>query len=834
MGKKKIYMIGNSHIDPVWFWNWDEGMQEAKATFSAALDRLREYPEVNYTATSTVFLEWIEKTRPDLFEEIKQRVREGRFELTGGWFVEPDCILPCGEAFVRQGLYAQRYLKEKFGKTAYIASNVDSFGHCDTLPKILRQSGLTEYVFMRPRLTTPVFKWRSNDGSEINCISLPSEYTTWFYESTKEALDLSIRSMEDHTALSEMACCYGVGNHGGGPTIQNIQTVQALQKKEEYADYEIRFGTYDEFFKEIQKEKDTLPILTGPLEHVNEGCYNMDSRIKRMNRKAEERLLHTDFLLSMRAALLGTWAQEQKELKLLWKTLLFNQFHDTLGGTTIKEARDEAVFQLSKVCADSKNIQALMIQDIVNAMDTRGEGFPVFLFSPDGEAYHGPVSLELNWFCKDPLKLLDDTGEEITYQRIHTQAKARNYHLGGRRGIVFHADIPAAGFTVYRAVIAPSSKCCNDDWSLDERNAYLLENDKIRVTFDKNTGYMSSIYDKEAGYEALKEPVRLSIWDDQRDTWGGEMEGQIFAEKRDVIFKLSSIEKVESGKIRQCVRAIYEAEGVRLEQRFYVCQGEKELQIENELFFNRPWNMLKWCIPLQVENPVTHAESAYGITERQQEHVQMPYNEFYMHRYVDIASANGQGITLANNSRYSFGLNGSELELVLARSSIYAQGNNVNWYEPLETYDYADQGKIGFKLAVLPHGRRNTAVDWNMLAKRLDQPYQYLADHCHAGALTMTNYSMGRSLTEGVRLALVKKCEDDDAFIVRVEEILGMDHTADTEPAVMEFLGKNYEFTIGHYELKTLKITRDGRWTVVNLLEWEQWEQEREDGEISK
>lgn len=95
----------------------------------------------------------------------------------------------------------------------------------------------------------------------------------------------------------------------------------------------------------------------------------------------------------------------------------------------------------------------------------------------------------------------------------------------------------------------------------------------------------------------------------------------------------------------------------------------------------------------------------------------------------------------------------------------------------------------------------------------------------------MTNYSMGRSLTEGVRLALVKKCEDDDAFIVRVEEILGMDHTADTEPAAMEFLGKNYEFAIGHYELKTLKITRDGRWTVVNLLEWEQ---EREDGEISK
>ena len=821
MKKKKIYMIGNSHIDPVWFWNWDEGMQEAKATFSSALNRLNEYPDVYYTATSTVFLEWVEKIRPDLFEEIRQRVQEGRFELTGGWLVEPDCILPCGEAFVRQGLYGQRYLKERFGKTAHVASNVDSFGHCDTLPKILKQSGFSEYVFMRPRLDTPVFQWKSKDGSEILCISLPSEYTTWFYESTREALDLSIRSMEEHTDLSEMACCYGVGNHGGGPTVENIRTVQSLQKTEEYADYEITFGTYDEFFAQVQKEKDKLPCLTGPLEHVNEGCYNMDFRIKRMNRKAEERLLHTDFFLSMRAAMLGKWSQKQEELKHLWKTLLFNQFHDTLGGTTIKEARDEAVFQLSKVCADCKNIQALMMQDMVNAIDTRGEGFPIFLFSADGEAYHGPVSLELNWFCKDPLKLLNDKGEEILYQRIHTQAKTRNYNLGGRRGIVFHADIPAAGFTVYRAVIAPSAKCCNDDWTLDESNAYLLENEKIRIAFDRNTGYMASVYDKETNYEALKEPVKLSVWDDQRDTWGGEMEGQVFAEKKNIVFRLSSIEKVESGKVRQCIRVVYEAEGVLLEQKFYVCQGEKELQIENRLFFNRPWNMLKWCMPLQVENPVTHAESAYGITRRQQEHVKMPHSEFYMHRYVDIASPDGQGITLANNSRYSFGLNENRLELVLARSSMYAQGNNVNWYDPLETYDYADWGKIEFKLALLPHGRKNTAVEWNMLAKRLDEPYQYLMDHCHKGTLKLTNYSMGRSLTDGVRLALIKKCEDDDSFIVRVEEILGIDHTADTSPAAVEFLGKKYEFVIGHDELKTLKITQDGRLTAVDLLEWE-------------
>ena len=115
MKKRILYMIGNSHIDPVWFWDWDEGMQEVKATFRSALDRLNEYPEMKFTSTSSAFLEWIEAIAPQMFEEIRQRIKEGRWELTGGWFLEPDCILPGGEAFVRQGLYAQRYLKENSG-----------------------------------------------------------------------------------------------------------------------------------------------------------------------------------------------------------------------------------------------------------------------------------------------------------------------------------------------------------------------------------------------------------------------------------------------------------------------------------------------------------------------------------------------------------------------------------------------------------------------------------------------------------------------------------------------------------------------------------------------
>lgn len=132
-------MIGNSHIDPVWFWNWEEGMQEVKATYASALERMKEFDDFKFTSTSTLFFEWIEGILPEMFEEIRQRVAEGRWEITGGWFLEPDCILPCGEAFVRQGLYAQRYLLDRFGKLCTIGSNVDSFGHNHVLPQILKK-----------------------------------------------------------------------------------------------------------------------------------------------------------------------------------------------------------------------------------------------------------------------------------------------------------------------------------------------------------------------------------------------------------------------------------------------------------------------------------------------------------------------------------------------------------------------------------------------------------------------------------------------------------------------------------------------------------------------
>ena len=797
-------MIGNSHIDPVWFWNWEEGMQEVKATFASALDRMKEYEEFKFTSTSTAFFEWIEKTVPAMFEEIKERVAEGRWEITGGWFIEPDCNLPCGEAFVRQGLYSQRYLLEKFGKLCTIGSNVDSFGHGPNLPQLLKKSGIEHYVFMRPRRENPVFLWESEDGSSVNAISLPGEYTTWFYEPTKKNIEDTLAAIGQYDALP---CCYGVGNHGGGPTKENIECVRSLQS--EYPDTELVFDGFEAFFQELNGWK--LEVVKQPFEKYNEGCYAMDSELKRMNRLSESRLMGADMLLSMTAGRTGLWPEEFDRMKKLWKLLLFNQFHDTLGGTAIKEARDEAILQLSAVSAGCKEVKTIAMQAMVNHTDTTGEGFPLFLFHTGGQEYRGYVTVELNWFCKHPLKLLDPLGNEVAYQRVHTAAKVRNYNLGGRRAIVFEAQLPACGYAMYRLLIEEPSLCYNNEMELDREESFWMENDYIKVAFDRTSGLLNAILDKSTGYNSLKDSVSYQIWKDERDTWGHLQERPYGYTKENM--KLKSLEKVESGAIRECIRAIYEHGASRLEQLFYLYAGDREIVVENRLHWDKPWHEFKLGFPLGIAQPLTKAEGSYCTITRRI----MDEDQYYMHRFLEVESKAHQGLAIANDSRYSFSMKDGTLLLVAARSAIYAQGNGKDWYCPQESYEYTDLGELKFQLVLRPHGEELPVPELYRMANRIHNAYDYLADSCHTGTEKNTIFSLASTDQSGVEIMTVKKAEEDEDFIVRILETEGKDQSYH-----LYLLDLDFTLAIGHHELQTYKVNRKHKSIhQVNLLEFE-------------
>lgn len=805
MAEKLLLLIGNSHIDPVWLWTWEEGMQEVKATFASALDRMNEYEDFCFTSTSAAFFKWIEKTVPAMFEEIKKRVSEGRWELTGGWFIEPDCILPCGEAFVRQGLYAQRYFKAKFGKTCRIGSNVDSFGHGSTLPQILKKSGMDAYVFMRPRLDMPVFVWESDDGSRVNALSLPAEYTTWFHEPTVKNIR---QTLERTPEWPVMACCYGVGNHGGGPTKENIESIKSLENS--FPDTILKLSTFGEFFKSFDKNK--LTTLIGPFEKVNAGCYSVDSPIKKMNRMAEKRLIAADKLMALAKAVSGKWMPETGKMQELWETVLFNQFHDTLGGTSIKKARDEAVMQFSSVCAGASVIHALAVQKIANSMDTRGEGFPLFLFNIGSTVFESYVNIELEWFCQDALSISDAEGNEVPYQRIATDTKIKHTTLGGRRRVIFKALIPPCGFAVYRLHKKQPVRAYENKAFLHTEDNYCLENEHLKVEFDKVTGMLKGLWDKANNYNPLTSPMEYQVWLDERDSWGHD-QGRAFGNTGEG-FRLRSIDKIEKGPLRQTIRAVYQHRRSILEQLYHLYAGEKDVVVVNRLFWDKPWHMFKMAIPMGMETPVIKAEVAYGTLERRIR----DKDEYYMHAWMDVTSENSQaGCLIANDSKYAFNVEAGKVQLTVLRSAIYAQGQSPDWYNPRDSFQFSDLGEHEFTFAFRPHGEVVPVYEAIALANKIGIPYHALADNCHYGEDAKTRFSMAYTDCPQIQICLIKKAEDDEEFIVRLLETEG-----ETRKAVLTFMDIDYPITMAAHEIKTLKIDPVKRRAIeVNLIEWQ-------------
>jgi alpha-mannosidase len=381
--ERVLHLIGNSHIDPVWLWQWPEGFQEVRATFRSALDRMNEYPEFIFTCDSAAYYEWVEEIDPEMFEEIRQRVAEGRWELVGGWWVEPDCNLPGGESFVRHGLIGQGYFQSRFGKIATVGYNVDPFGHHAMLPQILAKSGMDSYVFMRPgphemRLPGPIFWWESPDGTRVLTFRLPHEYCAP-REDLGYHLDKSIAQLPER--WSEMMAFYGVGNHGGGPTRENLDSIRRLDGAG--AMPRLRHSTPARFFDAVRASGAELPVVSEELQHHAVGCYSAHSGIKRWNRRAENILAPAEAWAAVAERVVGL-AYPREELTNAWKQLLFNQFHDTLGGTAIEPAYDDARDQLGEATSIAARAHNLAVQSISRQVNVPAEQgtFPIMVFNP--------------------------------------------------------------------------------------------------------------------------------------------------------------------------------------------------------------------------------------------------------------------------------------------------------------------------------------------------------------------------------------------------------------------------------------------------------------------
>ncbi|WP_067618989.1 alpha-mannosidase [Alicyclobacillus acidiphilus] len=810
MSKSTLHMIGNAHIDPVWLWQWQEGFQEVKATFRSALDRMKEYDDFVFVSSSAAFYEWVEENDPAMFDEIKARIAEGRWEVVGGWWIQPDCNIPSGESFVRQGLYGQRYFHDKFGVIAKTGYNVDSFGHHGMLPQILKKSGMDQYVFMRPGphekgLPGHVFWWESDDGSRVLTARILFEYCTWGKE-----LDTHVRRCAEQlqSSVKQLMCFYGVGNHGGGPTKENLDSIHRLQ--EELAGTHIVISTPDRYFAALRKDTAlTLPVVHDDLQHHASGCYAAHSGVKQWNRKAENLLLAAE-----KWSLLADWMNLQpypQTYNQAWKDVMFNQFHDIMAGTSLEAAYDDA----RDFYGEAMSIASRGLNNAVQALSWRIDipeeaGMkPIVVFNP--HAWRSRVNVELECGSVPAhAVLVDDEERQVPFQLVQSKATSN-----GRYRLSFIADLPSLGYRVYRLrtehALTKEAESFNE-WNATETS---FENPFFQIEFDPETGYISRLFDKQAEVEVFHRPGAVPIvMDDKSDTWS---HGVLRFDREIGRFQAKRVRLLEHGAVKSVIRVTSEYGHSTLVQDFTLYRELRQIDV----FVTVDWHEKHKALKLRFPTNISHSDATYEIPYG---HIKRPVNgeEEPGQSWLDVtglARTTGEpyGLSLLNDGKYSFDVLEKEIHLTVLRSPIYAHHDPLEPEEDGE-YSFIDQGIQRFTYSLLPHQGQWQDARTVQTAAELNQKAIAVIETYHAGPLPQADSFLTVS-DEGVMVSVVKRSEDGDAMIIRCVETSGSPKTA---TIALSRWNREFDASFGPCEIKTFRIEKDESVPVkeTNLLEF--------------
>lgn len=794
-------------MDPVWLWQWQEGFQEVKATFRSALDRLNEYPEFVFTSSSAAYYEWVEQNEPRMFHEIKQRVAEGRWQIVGGWWVQPDCNLPHGESFVRQGLYGQKYFREKLGVTARVGYCVDSFGHFGMLPQILKKSGMDFYVFMRPSphekgLPGPLFWWEADDGSRVLTFRILYEYTV------NRGLEKHILrcAQELKTPLDQLMCFYGVGNHGGGPTRENIETIRRLQREAEVP--RLVFGSPNEFFETVEPDAAGFPVVHDELQHHASGCYAAHSGIKQWNRRAEHALLAAEKMSALAARVTGQPYPD--EFARAWKNVLFNQFHDILAGTSIEAAYDDAREAYGEAMAIAARAQNYAVQALAwNIPIEPAENVkPLVVFNPHAWDSKVNVEVELGGW-KEANGLWDDRGNVVPHQLVQSQATAR-----GRYRLSFIAQLPALGYRTYRIVpeVAAASPLPDQDDTVEH---HVLENERFRLELGAGTGSIRSLRDKKFALEVfLGEAAKPVVIDDPSDTWSHNVTR---FDRVVGAFTAKRIRRVERGAVKSVLRVESEYGASRLIQDFTLYAELEQIDVHVTVDWREQFKMLKLRFPLNLNNMRAVSEIPYGHLERGATGEEEPGQSWLDVTGISRDTGDLYGLSILNDGKYSYDVNVRDIGFTILRSPIYAHHIPMQ-PDPDGWYSFIDQGIQHFTFTLLPHAGSWEGAGTVKRAWELNQRAIPLLESFHAqGTLAQADAFIDVQ-PENIVVSVLKLAEDNADWILRAYET-----SRQATDATIAFpkWGRLIQTHFAPCEIKTFRIPHDGTHPIVetNLLE---------------
>ncbi|MBZ5638337.1 MAG: hypothetical protein LAO51_06210 [Acidobacteriia bacterium] len=764
-----LYFDANAHIDAAWLWRERETVEVCRNTFSSVLNMFDARPDFTYTQSSAAYYDWMERLDPALFRRIREKVREGRWEVVGGMWIEPDCNLPSGDSWARHLLYGKGFFRDELGVDVKVGWNPDSFGYNWNMPQFYRQAGIDAFITQKIGWNAVnvfphrAFWWEGPDGSRVLSY-FPFDYVDTV-EDPYRLVDW-LRQFEANTGFRKMMVLFGVGDHGGGPSLEMLGRVDRLRSLTVFP--AVEYGTAGKYLAWLRSQDlSKLPVWKDELHlEYHEGTFTTQARMKEWNRRSEMELTNAEKFSTISTLTGGTY--DGAGLKEAWEHVLFNQFHDILPGSGIREVYVDAPERYRAAEEISTHDLDRALLSLARAADTsKTQGLPVVVFNPLAWERRDTVRVALPEDAGDGVAVFDARGREVPSQVVPTGRYARE--------VLFVADaVPPLGYAVYDVRRGKASAASSVRISESR-----VENEFFTIGLDPATGWIKSILDKRKGKEVLAGPGNeLQLLEDRPsawDAWNIGLTGTRYPSK------LRSIEVVERGPARVVLRATrdYLKPGVRKDfptedfptsfftQDVVLYPGVDRIDFVTTADWWEEKTMLKVAFPVTVAAAHASYEIPFGSIARptgERDSWEKAKREVPAQRWADL-SQDDYGVSLLNRAKYGYDIKGSTMRLSLLRSPV--------WPDPT-----ADRGKHTIEYALYPHAGRWRAAATERRGAEYGTPLLSVATDRHAGSLPPEKSFVSLGPDHYV-LASIKCAEDSGAWVVRWYESRGEAGTAE-------------------------------------------------------
>lgn len=806
-----IHMVGQSHIDIAWLWPARETVRKASRTFSTVDALMSEYPEYRYAQSQPQLFAYLKDNDPELYERVKARIQEGRWELVGGMWVEPDLNLPSGESLMRQMLYGQRFYQEEFGLTSDIEWLPDTFGYCASLPQILRHGGIR--YFMTTKLgwndtnvfPYDLFHWVGIDGTPmlsylnhgVNENTLPKDvHEHW-------------QSFREKAAHPEQMLLYGHGDGGGGVTREMLEYIDRADLMVGQPGSE--YSTAEAFFAGIEAGQPQLPSWHGDLYlELHRGTYTTHGRNKRSNRKAEILYREAEVWNTLAGSTLekDLGGVANKSLHEGWKLLLLNQFHDIIPGSAITEAYETSEKEYTEIFEMGNTGLHHGLAALAEQVSTEGEGTPYIIFNSLGWTRDVVVSLpDQDQASHKGLAAYDERGTslELDVQPGLDGAAAAWLRVPG---------VPAFGYkTVW---LHQAAEEASDAKAAEQPFNGAWETTYYRVKFN-DRGEIVSLWDKTADREIVKPGEaanRFHFYHDRPTLWDAWDIDPRYEQQPAGEAKLLESHVAASGPVQDVLRFRWSLGQSEIVQDLILYHHDKRIDFHTKVNWNEAHKLLKVGFPIDVVTDKATYEIPFGALERpthRNTSWEQAQFEVCGHRFADV-SERGYGVSLLNDCKYGYDIQGSTMRLSLLRAP--------KWPDIT-----ADLGAHEFTYSLYPHEGDWQTAHTVRAAAELNHAPVILAAEAKGGQLPSVHSLLGFT-GEHVMLDTIKPAEDGDGVILRMYESAGgrerielawnhpsgtvfLSNALEQELEALPVASDGIKLEFAPYEIKTIKIQRN-------------------------